>query len=48
MINTLHNSENLGIVGSKLMVWTGTTGTANPSVLLRLDRETGALLPPAP
>lgn len=48
MINTLHNSENLGFAGSKLMVWSGTTGTANPSILLRLDRDTGALLPPAP
>ena len=48
MVNTLHNSENLSLSGAKLMVWSGTTGAASPSVLLRLDRETGALLPPAP
>jgi len=46
--NVLNNSPNLQIAGQRLMVWFGTTGTANPSVLLRLDRETGALLPPAP
>ena len=48
MVNTLHNSENLAVAGAKLMVWSGTTGSANPSVLLRLDRDSGALLPPAP
>lgn len=48
MVNTLHNSENLAVAGAKLMVWSGTTGSANPSVLLRLDRDSGTLLPPAP
>lgn len=48
MVNTLHNSENLSLSASRLMVWSGTTGAASPTVLLRLDRETGALLPPAP
>jgi len=46
--NTLHNSANLQIAGQRLMVWVGSTGGANPSMVLRLDRATGALLPPAP
>lgn len=48
IVNTVRNSENLSFAGAQLLVWTATTGGANPSLLLRLDRETGALLPPAP
>jgi hypothetical protein len=44
----LNNADNLQIVGQKLMVLTGTTGGMTPTMLLRLSRATGALVPPAP
>jgi hypothetical protein len=44
----LTGRPNIALQGTKLMIFAGTTGNANPTVLLRIDASTGALLPANP
>jgi len=48
IVKRLMNNPDIAIQGSKLMILAGTTGAVNPTILLRLDAATGALLPANP